>query len=78
MASKKEFETSNNIIKSVKGSDEGNLLLWDVLDTNSISLSWWKDHKKWFFHRHPYMRLQEIDGLLYLVHDIEREPKIHD
>lgn len=75
MPTKSEFEKANRIIHTVKSSAEGNLPIWDVLDICQISLSWWKEHKKWFLYRNPHMKVMEIEGMLYLVHNIEQEGK---
>ena len=68
MASQMEFRKANEIINTVKRADGGNAHLFDVLDQCSISLSWWKDHKKWFFHRHITMSFMKIEGEPHLVY----------
>jgi len=42
--------------------------LFDALDMTKTSQWWWKDHKKWFFHRHPYMSIEREEGQDYLVY----------
>ena len=78
MKAKTQFEKANEIIRLVKRSEEGNLVLWDVLDNLRISIYWWKSHKSWFFYRHQYMELMDIDGLEYLVYKNEMEGKPND
>jgi len=45
-----------------------NAHLFDVLDKTSTSLSWWKDHKKWIFHRFPQITLQKIEDEPHLIY----------
>ena len=68
MASQQEFRRANEIINRVKRADGENAHLFDVLDITHTSQWWWKDHKKWFFYRHPFMTLQKIEGQEYLVY----------
>ncbi len=68
MASQMEFRKANEIINTVKSADGSNAHIFDVLDKCHISLSWWKDHKKWFFHRHTVMSLMKLEGQTYLVY----------
>lgn len=68
MASQSEFRKANEIINTVKRADGSNAHVFDVLDKCHISLSWWKDHKKWFFHRHTTMRQMKLEGQTYLVY----------
>jgi len=68
MASQKEFRKVNEIINTVKHADGKRMHLFDVLDLCKISLSWWKDHKKWIFHRYNYITLEEVESEKYLVY----------
>lgn len=69
MASQKEFRKVNEIINTVKRADGQNAHLYDVLDVCHISLSWWKDHKEWIFHRFPQITLQEIEGDKMIIYN---------
>jgi len=71
MASIPEFRRANEIISTVKRADGQNAHIFDVLDVTHTSQWWWKDHKKWFFHRHPFMSLQKIEGEDYLIYSPE-------
>ena len=71
MASVQEFRRAYNIIDAVKRTDTGRMHLFDVLDSTRTSQWWWKDHKKWFFHRHPFMSLERVEGDDYLVYSKE-------
>ena len=71
MASQNEFRRANEIINTVKKADGQNANLFDVLDRTHTSQWWWKDHKKWFFHRYPQMSIQSIEGQDYLVYSKE-------
>ena len=66
MASQGEFRRAFNIIAQVKKVDGQRMHLFDVLDMTNTSQWWWKDHKKWFFYRHPYMSLEKEEGQEYL------------
>lgn len=68
MASSKEFRKVDEIIRTVKKADGQNANIFDVLDRCKISLSWWKDHKKWIFHRYPELTMDNIEGDNYLVY----------
>lgn len=68
MASQQEFRRANEIINSVKRADGQNANLFDVLDKTHTSQWWWKDHKKWMFHRFPQLTLQKIEGDDYLIY----------
>lgn len=68
MASVQEFRRVNEIINAVKNADGQNAHLFDVLDKTSTSLSWWKDHKKWVFHRFKQISLKKIEGENYLIY----------
>ena len=68
MASQSEFRKANEIINTVKRADGSNAHIFDVLDICHISLSWWKDHKKWFFHRNSTMSQVKLEGQTYLVY----------
>lgn len=67
MASQGEFRRAYSIISQVKRADNNRINLFDVLDITKTSQWWWKDHKKWFFYRHPYMSLEKEEGHDYLV-----------
>ena len=72
MASRQEFRRVDNIISTVKRmGNEANI--FDVLDETKTSLSWWKDHKAWIFHRFPQLSLVKMEGNKYLVYK-EEEP----
>jgi len=68
LASVQEFRRANEIINMVKRADGQNLHIFDVLDATHTSQWWWKDHKKWFFHRHFFMEMQKIEGEDYLCY----------
>ena len=68
MASQQEFRKVNEIINTVKRADGQNANIFDVLDVCKISLDWWRRHKKWIFHRYPYLTQQKIDGDVFLVY----------
>lgn len=57
MASKDEFKKANRILHMIK-INEGKISLHDALDTQNISIWWWKAHKSWFMERFPYIRLE--------------------
>lgn len=75
MASLQEFRRANEIISTVKRADGQNAHLFDVLDITHTSQWWWKDHKKWFFYRHPFMAMQKIEGQDYLVYNADFDTK---
>jgi len=68
MASPSEFKKASEIISTVKRADGSNAHIYDVLDKCHISLSWWKDHKKWFFYRHTMISQIKLEGETYLVY----------
>ena len=68
MASRGEFRRANEIIRIVKRADGQNAHIFDVLDITNTSQWWWKDHKKWFFHRHPFMSIIKFEGEPHLVY----------
>ncbi len=71
MASQQEFRKVNEIINEVKRANGQNANVYDVLDKCRISLSWWKDHKKWIAHRFPQLTLRKMDGDWYLIYNPE-------
>ena len=71
MASVQEFRRADSIINTVKRADGQNAHIFDVLDITHTSQWWWKDHKKWFFHRFPQMTLVKMEGEDYLVYSKE-------
>lgn len=71
MASQPEFRRAFNIVAQVKKADTNRMNLFDVLDFTHTSQWWWKDHKKWFLYRHPYMSLEKEEGMEYLVYSKE-------
>lgn len=73
MASQQEFRKVNEIINEVKRADGQNAHIYDVLDKCHISLSWWKDHKKWIMHRFPQLSFKKLDGEWYLIYNKEIE-----
>lgn len=73
MASQKEFRKVNEIINTTKYADGKRINLFDVLDVCKISLSWWKDHKKWVLYRFPHITIEEVEGSKYLVYTEQKE-----
>jgi len=71
MASQQEFRRAFNIVSQVKKAENNKANLFDVLDFTHTSQYWWKDHKKWFFYRYPYMSLEKEEGIEYLVYSKE-------
>ena len=78
MASVQEFRRVNEIINAVKRADGENAHLFDVLDKTSTSLSWWKDHKKWIFHRFKQITFKNMDGEPYLVYTKPEEGSFNE
>lgn len=68
MASQSEFRKANEIIHNVKNADGKVIHIFDLLDACHISLSWWKDHKKWLLHRYPQLTIEKRESENYLVY----------
>ena len=78
MASIQEFKRVNEIINTLKKADGQNAHLFDVLDKTSTSLSWWKDHKKWIFHRFPQLTLNKLEGEPHLIYTKPEEGSFNE
>ena len=57
LASKIEFKKANRLLYVIKSAG-GRIAIHDALDAENISVYWWKDHKSWFLHRFPYIRIE--------------------
>ena len=78
MASVQEFRRVNEIINTLKKADGQNAHLFDVLDKTSTSLSWWKDHKKWIFHRFPQLSLNKLESEPHLIYTKPKEGSFNE
>ena len=70
LASRLEFKKANRLLYIIKTAG-GRIALNEALNTENISIYWWKDHKSWFLETFPYIRIEfdpeEQRPIKYLV-----------